>query len=155
MIHAHKGFDGLHVHIDDATKRVISVVICEEKATEVLKTMVSRVWKEFKSLQSDERDNELVAETSSLISQHNEIDAEQAVQEILWKDTRAYRISITIGDEDNQRDGRDKLFTGYDRIVSGDVSRRRAETLYLSDLRSWMKRIAKKAIAATEAIEAP
>lgn len=89
----------------------------------------------------------------TLLSQRPEIDADQVVQNLLWKDTRAYRIAITIGDSEQGQIGNRKLFKGYEHIVSGDVSRRRAETLYLHDLRAWMKKLAAKAIMIAEEIE--
>lgn len=155
MIRAHKGFDGLHVHIDEHTNEVVSVVICEDKATDNPRKMItSKVWKDFRSLQSGTRDNELTAKLGSVLDQRPDIDADAAVQNILWKNARAYRIAITIGDGDNGELGHRKLFKGYNTIVPGDVSRRRAETLYLDDLRTWMRGIAAKAVVAAEGIEA-
>lgn len=155
MIHAHKGFDGLHVHLDEQTGKVVSVVICEEKATGRPRKMITdRVWTEFEALESGQRDNELVAEVSTLMDRYPGVDPDQAVQEILWKDARAFRVAITVGEDAVDEAGRKKLFKGYEKVVVGEVSRRRAETLYLDDLRKWMKRIAAKAIAAAETIEA-
>jgi hypothetical protein len=155
MIHAHKGFDGLQVLLDKNTKQVISVVICEEKATNNPRKMITdKVWEDFKSLHSGTRDNELAAQLVSLLEQRADIDADAAVQNVLWKDTRAYRVAITVGDGHSDELGRKKLFKGYKSIVPGPVSRRRAETLYLDNLREWMKQIAAKATKAAEEIEA-
>jgi len=155
MIHAHKGFDGLHVYLDPETRRVALVVICEEKATGNPRRMIKdEVWKDFESLERGERDNELVAEVSALVVQRQDIDPDQAIREILWNEARAYRIAITVSDKHADDNGRENLFKGYNETVTGDLSRRRAETLYLNDLRSWMTAMAAKAVAAAEVMEA-
>lgn len=156
MLHAHKGFDGVHLHLDDSGRCVVRVVVCEEKATGKPRKMItSKVWPEFRSLESGERDNELVAETSTLLARHGYIDADQAVTEILWKKTRAYRVSITIGESERSVAGRKALFKGYKKTAPGsDVVKRRAETLFRKDLRQWMSKIAAKSIDAAKQIEA-
>lgn len=151
MQHAEKGFDGLHVHIDDKTKTVLSVVICEEKATtRPRRTIRDEVWKEFEALETGARDNLLAAKVSTLLESRHDLDPDQAVRQILWNEARAFRVAITVNDNHNDTDGRKRLFKGYRKVVSGDVSRRRAETFHLDDLRSWMRRIAKKALKEAE-----
>ena len=96
IIPADKGFDGLHLHLDDTNSDVLSVIICEEKATEHPRGQIrGQVWPEFQKMESGHRENELVAETSSLLAQNGHVDPERAVHEILWTKARAYRISIT------------------------------------------------------------
>lgn len=147
MIHAHKGFDGIHVRLDPRTHQVTSVVICEEKATDNARKMVrERIWKEFEEMQRGERDNELVAEVTRLLETSKDLDVDKAIEEIVWKNHRAYRIAVTIGEEHNNANGPGKLFKGYNDVVNGDVERRRAEVLYLESLRAWMDEIATKAI---------
>ncbi|MEH2555450.1 hypothetical protein V1286_002979 [Bradyrhizobium algeriense] len=143
MIHAHKGFDGIHVKLDPKTKEVTCVVICEEKATDNARKMVrDRIWKEFEGMQKGERDNELAAEVTRLLETAKDIDVDSAVETIVWKSARYYRISITIGDEHNYAGGRQKLFDGYSVVVNGEVTRRRGEVLYLKNLRAWMAALA-------------
>ena len=155
IIHADKGFDGLHLTLDRVNNNVISVVICEEKATDGPRGMItSQVWPEFQSIEAGVRDNELVAETTTLLDQNSHVDPDRAVHNILWTHARAYRISITIGDKENSNDGRKALFMGYKSKAPGNnVKKRRAETFYRKDLRGWMKRIAKKAIQAAKDME--
>lgn len=151
MQHAEKGFDGLHVHIDHESQTVRNVVICEEKATiRPRSTIRDQVWKEFLTLETGTRDNLLTAQVSTLLATRPELDPDQAVQKIFWSQARAYRVSITVDDSHNDANGRKLLFKGYSEIVSGNVSRRCAETLYVGDLRSWMERLAKKALSAAE-----
>ncbi|MGY3585542.1 hypothetical protein ACVIGB_005404 [Bradyrhizobium sp. USDA 4341] len=146
MIHAHKGFDGVHVKVDPKTNLVTSVVICEEKATDNARKMVrDRIWKEFEGMQSGERDNELAAEVTRLLETAKGVDVDSAVETIVWKNARYYRIAITIGDEHNDASGYQKLFDGYDAVVNGEVIRRRGEVLYLKNLRAWMAVLANRA----------
>ena len=155
MIHAHKGFDGLHVQVDQSTGRVLSVVVCEEKATGNPRKMIrEEIWTEFTALERGERDNELVSEVSTLLDSLPGHNSDQAVHEIFWKEARAFRVSITVSDAQSDEAGRRRLFKGYESVVSGNVSRRRAETLHIDDLRKWMQMIAEKAIDAAELMEA-
>lgn len=145
MIHAHKGFDGIHVTVDPKTSDVTSVVICEEKATDNARNMVTRIWKEFRGIHNGNRDNELAAEVTRLLEIAKDLDVDSAVETIVWKNARHYRVSITIGDDHNHAAGQKKLFDGYSDVVDGEVVRRRSEVLYLKDMRKWMVGIAEAA----------
>ena len=151
MQHAAKGFDGLHVHIDKNTQTVRSVVICEDKATsQPRKTIRTQVWKEFSDLEAGNRDHLLAAKVSVLLETRPELDPDQAIQQILWKNVRAFRVAITVDERHGNANGRRRLFKGYSNVVLGEVARRQADTLCLDDLRRWMKRIANKALKAAE-----
>ncbi len=153
MQHAEKGFDGLHVLIDDKTQTVRSVVICEEKATSNPRAVIrDQVWNEFTALETGSRDNLLTAKISMLLATRPELDPDQAIQQVLWKEVRAFRVAITVDDRHGNVDGRKRLFKGYSTVVSGRVTRRRAETLHLDDLRCWMKHLANKALKAAEKV---
>jgi hypothetical protein len=155
MIHAHKGFDGIHVRVDPKTHQVISVVICEEKATDNARKMVrDRIWKEFKGMQRGERDNELAAEISRLLETAKGIDVDEAVETIVWKNARHYRIAITIDDNHLDADGQNELFDGYTAVVEGEVARRRGEVLYLDNMRGWMAALANNAATKAKAMVA-
>ncbi len=156
MIPADKGFDGIHLRLDKGKGDVISVIICEEKATDRPRGKIQgEVWPEFKKLEAGQRENELVSVTSTLLAQNRHVDPERAVHEILWQQARAYRVSITVGDKEHSHAGREALFKGYEEVVSGNASqRRRAETFYQKKMRDWMNQMAAKAIAAVNTIEA-
>jgi hypothetical protein len=81
------------------------------------------------------------------------VDPDIAIQNIIWKEARHYRISITVGDTHNVDAGRMNLFQGYDTITEGPLKKRRGETFHVHNLRQWMERLAHKAIAAVQAIE--
>lgn len=155
MQHADKGFDGLHLLIDEVTSKVCKAVLCEDKATTNSRNKVqSQVWPEFVSFEAGTRDHELVSRVTSLLETKPEVDPDEAIAGVLWDDARSYRVAVTIGDEHNSEDGLNRLFKGYEDHVGGDVERRRAETLYVKDLRGWMDSIVHKALAVLDELEA-
>lgn len=152
MIKADKGLDGLIIEFDD--DGIAQVVICEEKATEHPRQKVkSQVWPEFEHFETGARDNELIASVTSLLEKSDDSDPDQTVADILWKEKRAYRVAVTVGEKHASLKGRKRLFKGYEGKVSGDTERRRAETLVLDDVREWLDGIAEQAHAAINKAE--
>ncbi|MEM8773170.1 MAG: hypothetical protein AAGD92_16115 [Pseudomonadota bacterium] len=152
MIKADKGLDGLIIEFDDDD--VAHVVICEEKATEHARQKVKgAVWPEFANFETGARDNELVASVTSLLERSGDSEPDKTVADILWRDTRAYRVAVTVGEGHSNSAGRKRLFKGYEKIVSGHVDRRRAETLFLDDIRAWIAEIATRAHAVVDEAE--
>jgi hypothetical protein len=147
MIHAHKGFDGVHLRLGGAGD-VEMVVICEQKATSDPRGKItSEVWPEFRELEEGARDNELIAEVTALLDRKGSLNADEAISKILWENARSYSVSITVGSKEHSEEGRKKLFKGYNKIVNrSDVKYRRAETFYKIPLRDWMADVAEKAI---------
>jgi hypothetical protein len=149
MILAHKGFDGLQLELDRDTGAVVAAVIFEDKATDNPRdTIRDDVWPEFSKLEAGERENVLTAEVVALLQTQPGIDPDIAIQNIIWKEARCYRISITVGDTHANDAGRLRLFRDYDTIAAGAVKRRRGETFCIHDLRRWMNELAQKAIVA-------
>jgi hypothetical protein len=147
MILAHKGFDGLQLEIDTASGLVTAAVIFEDKATDNPRdTIRDEVWPDFKLLEAGERENVLSADLSALLITRPDIDADKAIENIIWKQIRRYRVSITVGATHASPEGRQRLFRGFDDIASGDVQRRRGEILHLDHLRPWMASLASAAI---------
>jgi hypothetical protein len=152
MILAHKGFDGLQLELDQETGAVVAAVIFEDKATDSPRdTIRDDVWPEFSKLEAGERENVLTAEVVALLQTQPGIDPDIAIQNIIWKEARCYRISITVGDTHANDAGRLRLFRDYDTIAAGAVKRRRGETFCIHDLRRWMNDLAQKAIVAVKA----
>lgn len=152
MIKADKGLDGLIIEFED--DEIARVVICEEKATDNARTHIrDAVWVEFADFETGRRDNELVATVSAMLERSGDADPDKTIADILWHNTRAYRVAVTVGDTHSTDSGRKRLFKGYDEVVSGGVTRRRAETLHLKDVRNWISAIAAKSIAVIDALE--
>lgn len=146
LIKAHKGFDGLKLELSDAGE-VIAVVIFEDKATENPRATIREdVWPGIARLEQGERSNELGQEVSALLEAQlrsfPDLDIDAAVQEIAWKEARRYRVAITVDKSHATPEPRMALFKDFDSYAPGDTSRRRAETMHVSDLRPWMQTFA-------------
>ena len=148
MILAHKGFDGLQLEMDSEDRRVRAAIIFEDKATDNPRAMIrDRVWPELAKLEAGERDNVLLAEVVALLERQQDIDIDNAIQNIIWKQARHYRVSVTVSDAYGDEAGRLQLFRGYDAIATGAARRRRGETFLIAELRGWMAQLANRAIA--------
>ncbi|WP_133178032.1 hypothetical protein [Rhizobium rhizogenes] len=146
MIHAHKGFDGIHVSLDTATGKVGKVTICEEKATKNPRKMISRIWDEFKEMERGDSDHRLLSEVIMILRLSTGINLENAIKDLIWKNRRGYRVAITVPAETDYP----SLFEGYDAVVVGDVSKRGSEVLTLTDMRGWMAAVSTLAIGHAE-----
>jgi hypothetical protein len=156
LIKAHKGFDGLKLELS-AAGEVIAVIIFEDKATEhPRKTIRKDVWPGIAKLEQGERTNELCQEVSSLLEAQlktfPQLNVDAAVQQIVWKEARRYRIAITVDKPHLTAAMRNGLFKDYDTYAPGDMARRGAETMCLPDLRPWMQTFADKVIAKIKAL---
>lgn len=152
MILADKGFDGLQLVMDENTNTIVAAVIFEDKATDNPRaTIRDEVWPEIEKLEAGDRENLLTAEVTALLQTQPDVDADIAIQNIIWKTAQGYRISITVGDTHNTKAGRLRLFRGYDTIAAGSKRKRQGETFHVQNLRQWMNVLAHKAIAAVQA----
>jgi hypothetical protein len=148
MILAHKGFDGLQLEIDRDKGLVTAAVIFEDKATDNPRGMIrDEVWPDFLGLENGDQDNVLTAEVVALLETQPDLDPDSAIENIIWKEARRYRVSITVGDTHNSDTGRRRLFKDYDTTVAGGIERRCAETFYVTNLRAWMEKLANEAIS--------
>jgi hypothetical protein len=153
MVWAQKGFDGLQLKLDD--KNIVAAIIFEDKATNNPRNKIQQqVWPEFLNFEAGERENELMAEITGILQTQHDIDIDAAIETIIWKNVRHYRVSITIGDTHADDVGRKRLFKDYDTTITGNAQieqkKRRAETFYVANLRDWMEQLAQKAIAAIQ-----
>ena len=156
LIKAHKGFDGLKLELNNAGE-VTAVIIFEDKATvHPRDTIRDDVWPSIMKLEQGERTNELCQEVSSLLEAQLKtfpnLDVDAALQQIVWKETRRYRIAITVDKPHLTAKKRKRLFKDYDTHAPGDIARRGAETMCLPDLRPWMQTFADKVIAKTKTL---
>jgi hypothetical protein len=152
LIKAHKGFDGLQLELSADGKSVTAVVVFEDKATDKARdTIRDDVWPGIVALEDGARVTELTHEATAVLEAQQRIDSkldvDAAIANILWKDARRYRVSITVGVTHKEETSRAKLFKGFDQKAPGDVKRRRAETIYIPDLRKWMEAFAQRVLA--------
>lgn len=144
---ADKGFDGLIIELADDDKELSGVIICEDKASEHARQIIeSKVWPELLQFESGARDAELQSEVTSLLeTQPGNIEA--MIEDIHWKEKRKYRVSVTIDSKEHKAGGRQSLFKGYEKKVSGKVERRQGEHVIIDDIRNWMDELCEKLIA--------
>lgn len=97
---------------------------------------------------------ELIQETGAILEANQlrfpEMDVDAAIETILWKEARHYRVAITADDSHADDDERAALFKGFDKVAPGDRTRRQAETRCIPKLREWMNEFAAKAISHIE-----
>lgn len=147
MILAHKGFDGLQLILNEGRTKVISAIIFEDKATNRPRaTIQNQVWPDFVKLDSGDRENVLASDVSSMLEGITGIDPDEAINKILWKRARKYRLSITVKERHLNISARKRLFKGYNLSATGTLSRRQAETIFIPNLRAWMQDLADRAI---------
>lgn len=154
---ADKGFDGMQLELNEAGTAVTAVVVFEDKATDNARSTIrDDVWPGIVALEKGERLNELSQEVSGMLDARAvadpEFDLDTAIANILWQDARHYRVSITINDTHNNANARAQLFKGFDDSAPGVAGRRRADTIYLPAMRSWMTSFAARVIAKIKAI---
>ena len=152
MIWADKGLDGLIVEMDG--DETTAIVICEEKATKnARKTIREKVWPEFADFETGERDNELVAEVTTLLERHHDLDCDAIIEATLWEEKRAYRVAVTGKDAHLQKEAPIKLFKGFDVAVGGDLNKRRSALMVVKQLRPWMESLSSMALAHLDSLE--
>lgn len=135
-----KGQDSIVVH--RAAGAVVALTICEDKATEhPRKTVREDVWPEIKDYEAGGRRDELRSNVIATLGLGG-VPADEAttlVRRISWEGKRRYRVRVTVEGERPKQ-----LFKGFDELVSGDVERRRGETVQIPQLRDWMTNLARK-----------
>lgn len=138
---ADKGFDGLLLELNEDTNLITAIVICEDKATEhPRQTVRDDVWPEIRHIEKGLKDHELVSEVQTILRTDAHPAIEKAIEQIYWNEQRRYRVSITTGASHGDPDGRARLFKGYDQVATGNVGRRRGETVQIPQLRDWLER---------------
>ena len=149
---AGKGFDGLLVPLTGHGKSFETLTICEDKATvNPRKTITDKVWPELIGVEAGDRDAELQDGLTAILQRYHVPDVERLLESVHWEENKCYRVSITVSTAESADREREKLFKGYEDTIDGaGTSRRRAETLSLTELRSWMNQFCDRVIEAVE-----
>ena len=139
MKESQKGFDGLLIELPADNDDSAVVVVCEDKATKNSRsTVLDKVWPDFKSCEAGEEDAELQSGITAVLERRKPGNIDKLIEQLLWKKHRSYRISITVEEKHDSKQGRSRLLKGYRSAVGGARHRRRAETVCLPNLRKWM-----------------
>jgi hypothetical protein len=153
LIPAHKGFDALLVPLTGRLAKS-GIIICEEKATENPRNQFyGKVLPSISEIESHQRDAELNAELTCILERYGVENIEEILSQTNWLDQKYYRVSITTLPGHGSETERRALFADYDTTVPGDISRRRAETFMLVDLRGWMDSFCASTVKAIEAAD--
>jgi len=147
---AQHGIDGLAIRLNsDGSLR--SIIITEDKCTTNPRGKITdQVFPDFKEFENGAKDAAMIGIVSTLLK--NSPNAVESVQNDVFDPSfRLYRIGITRQDSHNSKEGRNKLFKDYDKIVQdAKPARRSAASIYIKDLRPWMDDFATKVIAFLE-----
>lgn len=140
---ADKGPDGLQIKLTDDGRSIAEIVIFEDKATSNARdTVQNKVFPEILKIENGDRDHELTTEICGVIDSTRkslpDANYEEQIGHILLANKHCYRISIATNSTTSAQDNHESLFETFEEIAAGDISRRRANTVYYQDLRQWM-----------------
>lgn len=150
---ADKGFDGFIIELDESRERIERVVLCEDKASEDPRPLIRKsVWPEIKSIINGDRDDEILADLTTLLKGIPAIDTESAVDEMFWEDARHFRVSVATGEDKRKSKRFVHIVKGFDDVVTGTIEKRVAGVLPFDDVRIGLNLLAQEVIAKVEDI---
>lgn len=145
---ADKGFDGFIIELDATREEVKRIIICEDKASEKPRTLIrDKVWAEINSILNGDRDDEILADLTTLLKAIPDIDAESAVDNILWEDSHHFRVSVATSEKKRKSNSFSHIMKGFDNVVSGESDKRVAGVLAFDDVRQGLASLAQEVIA--------
>jgi len=143
---AQHGIDGLGVLLNKSSA-VEAIVITEDKYTEnPRQTIKNEVWPEFEAYEKRIYDHQLVGIITGLLRDLTSKQVDDAVQKDIYNiNLRIYRLGITPNKSHYFKNGKKKLFKGYDGCVKGaSCERRKGITFRQDDIRDWMDDFSEK-----------
>ncbi len=151
---ADKGFDGVVIQINAKTS-LGSVILCEDKATINPRNLVTQsIWKELANIHKGDKDLEIHDAVTALLDKVPDVDSELALQGTSWDKLRHYRIALTAPESQKKPSGFAHIFSGFEKVATGNVSTRIAEYISLPDVRAFLDDLAKRVIKALDELEA-
>lgn len=144
---ADKGFDNLLLKVDSSNNQIEYILITEDKATTRPRAVFrDDILPEFKSIENDERTGHLRT-CASVLLQKAKLDDDEVEKEIarfFWergelKDENIlrFRASLIVENKIKYK----KLFKDYEKAISGDKIRRRAEIFKVNNTRKWLQEL--------------
>ena len=150
---ADKGFDGFIIELDENQEKIERIVLCEDKASEKPRALItSSVWPEIESIIRGDRDDEILADLTTLLKSAPVIDAESAVDEVFWEGARHFRVSVATGENRRKSGSFVHIANGFEKVVTGTVEKRVAGVLPFDDVRKGLDLLAREVIAKVEEI---
>ena len=148
---ADKGFDGFIIQFDAANKQVERVILCEDKASSSPRSLVTQsVWNEIKAIVRGERDDEVLADLTTLLKAVPGLSAEgieDVVDAIFWDQVRQFRVSVATGEDHRRVDGFEYLVSGFQTVAPGPLETRMGGVLAFDHVRQGLQQLANEVIA--------
>lgn len=148
---ADKGFDGFIIELDETQKKVLKVVLCEDKASQAPRNLITgSVWKEITSICEREREDEVSSALNTLLKAVPDLSAdelEDAVDTIFWEKARHFRVSVATGDDQRGKNDFAQLFAGFEDVALGALESRVGGILPFADVRVGLAELAQDVIA--------
>lgn len=155
---ADKGFDGFIIEMDEAQKHVLKVVLCEDKASQNPRTLITKkkgVWEEITSIQGGEREDEVVSSLTTLLKAVPDLSGEEledAVDTIFWEKIRQFRVSVATGEDQRGANDFAHLVAGFEDVALGALESRVAGILPFEDVRVGLSELAQGVIVKLQEI---
>lgn len=150
---ADKGFDGFIIELADDGDNVERIILCEDKASGNPRPIISsKVWPDISAILNGDRDDEILADLVTLLAGLPDIDAETAVDDLVWEEAREFRVAIAT-DEGRRKGGSFvHLIEGFENIAGGQIETRAAGVLPFKNLRPELEDLALEVIAKVKEI---
>lgn len=148
---ADKGFDGFIIQFDAAHEQVERVILCEDKASTSPRSLITKsVWNEIRTIIRGERDDEVLADLTTLLKAVSGLSAEgieDVVDAIFWDEVRQFRVSVATGEDHRRVDGFEYLVSGFETVAPGPLQTRMGGVLAFDDVRQGLQQLANEVIA--------
>ncbi|GAA6159589.1 hypothetical protein NBRC116589_17630 [Ruegeria sp. HU-ET01832] len=143
---ADKGFDGFIIEMSEENDALERIVLCEDKASIAPRTLItSSVWKEIKSIRAGERDDEILADLTTLVGRvagEDQDRAEAIVDDALWEEVRQFRVSVATGENIRRHGSFEHVLTGFQDVAPGGIESRTGSILPFEDVRIGLSELA-------------
>ena len=144
---ADKGFDGFIIEFDATKGKVERVILCEDKASEKPRKLIREsVWEEVRGIVCGERDDQILADLTTLLAGIEGLDrdgAEDAIDTIIWKEVRQFRVSVATGVNHRRKvGGYAHLLQGFEAVAPGDAVTRMGGVLAFDNVRDGLEALA-------------
>lgn len=144
---ADKGFDGFIIEFDANKGKVERVILCEDKASDKPRTLIRKsVWEEVRGIVRGERDDQILADITTLLAGIEGLDddgAEKAIDTMIWEDVRQFRVSVATGVNRRKKNGGyAHLLKGFETVAPGAAANRMGGVLAFDDVRNGLDALA-------------
>ena len=149
--HADKGFDGFIIEFNETQERLERIILCEDKASTNPRSIItSSVWKEIEAILRGERDDEVLADLTTLLKGVPGLDAEgveDVVDAIFWDEARQFRVCVATGEDHRREGGFGHILKGFEGVAPGVAGSWIGGVLAFRDVRDGLNCLAEDVVA--------